>query len=249
MIGNGSIESYWGYVRWNLDEWDFQKKYNKYKIDKTYISSSKKHIPHINKNLFNFPNEHLKDNYLKVVQDFVSAFSSENLQSSYDELYDIVDAMNIDELYDIFPEYSQYGDSIARFLDATEDIHQINCLKKMRQQLQTYIVNEQYIIVLLVAYYFTKFELYAPEKSLSKETMQSILDSQNPLKENKICAQQFSWQMKSYLLRHIHNAYTVVYYLIYTKFWRKFDCRNLKKTKKIDEMCDFFEQIYSTYRH
>jgi hypothetical protein len=43
--------------------------------------------------------------------------------------------MNIDELYDIFSEYSQYGDSIARFLDATEDIHQINCLKKMRQQL------------------------------------------------------------------------------------------------------------------
>ena len=26
------IESYWGYVRWNLDEWNFWKKYNKYKI-------------------------------------------------------------------------------------------------------------------------------------------------------------------------------------------------------------------------
>ena len=77
----------------------------------------------------------MKDDYLKVVQDFVTAFSSENLYSSYDELYDIVDAMNIDELYDIFPEYSQYGDSIARFLDATEDIHQISYLKKLRQQL------------------------------------------------------------------------------------------------------------------
>ena len=51
----------------------------KYKIDETYISRSKKHIPYINKNLFNFPDEHLKDDYLKVVQDFVSAFSSENL--------------------------------------------------------------------------------------------------------------------------------------------------------------------------
>ena len=169
MTGYRSIESYWGYVRWNLDEWDFQKKCNKYKIDETYISHSKKHIPHINKNLFNFPDEHLKDDYLKVVQYFVSAFSSENLQSSYDELYVIVDSMDIDELYDIFPEYSQYGDSISRFLDSSEDIHQINCLKKMRQQLQTYIVNEQYIIVLLVAYYFTELRIYVPEKFPSKK--------------------------------------------------------------------------------
>ena len=33
MTGYRPIESYWGYVRWNLDEWDFWKKYNKYKID------------------------------------------------------------------------------------------------------------------------------------------------------------------------------------------------------------------------
>ena len=249
MTGYKSIESYWGYVRWNLDEWDFWKKYNKYKIDETYISRSKKHIPYINKNLFNFPDEHLKDDYLKVVQDFVSAFSSENLQSSYDELYDIVDAMNIDELYDIFPEYSQYGDSISRFLDSSEDTHQISYLKKLRQQLQTYIVNEQYIIVLLVAYYFTELGLYVPEKFPSKKTIQSILNKQNLSKEDMTYAQQFSWWMKSYLLRHIHNAYTVVYYLVYTKFWRKFDCRDLKKTKKIDEMYDFFEQLYSTGRH
>ena len=42
--------------------------------------------------------------------------------------------MNIDDLYDIFPEYSQYGDSISRFLDSSEDIHQISYLKKLRQQ-------------------------------------------------------------------------------------------------------------------
>ena len=250
MTGYSSIESYWGYVRWNLDEWEFQKEYYKHKIDETYVSQLKKSfVPNINKDLFTFPDEQLKDDYIKVVQDFISRFSSDNLQSSYDELYDIVDAMNIDELYDKFPEYSQYGDSIARFLHATEDIHQISYLKKLRQQLQTYIVNEQYIIVLLVAYYFTELWLYVPEKFLSKETMQSILDSQTPLKENKICAQQFSQWTKSYLLRHIHNTYTVVYYLVYTKFWGKSDCRNLKKTKKIDEMCNFFEQIYSTYRH
>ena len=55
MTGYRPIESYWGYVRWNLDEWDFWKKYNKYKIiDETYISRSKKHIPYINKKNIQF---------------------------------------------------------------------------------------------------------------------------------------------------------------------------------------------------
>ena len=64
--------------------------------------------------------------------EYLAALTWADKLVSYDELYDIVDAMNIDELYDIFPEYSQYGDSISRFLDSSEDIHQISYLKKLR---------------------------------------------------------------------------------------------------------------------
>ena len=46
---------------------------------------------------------------------------------------------------------------------------------------------------------------------------------------------------------NIHNALRL-FTISLTKFGENL-CRNLKKTKKIDEMYDFFEKIYSTDKH
>ena len=77
----------------------------------------------------------------------------------------------------------------------------------------------------------------------------NLMNGEKLTTEDKIYATQFYQWLKRYLQKYIHNVYTVAHYIVYTRIWHYQDCRNLKKTKKIDEMCDFFEKIYSTDKH
>ena len=245
------------YVEWDYDFIHYKLKHEFGHIKQNYgnrymdISQSRKFSgPDIDKNIFNFhENIELKSECVDVVQSFMYAFSPVEMQQRCAELYDLMDNMSNDELYDSIPEYSNRGDSIARFLEQYENIHWIGHLKKMINQCQTAILSNDYIIVLIIAYYFKEANIYKPKLPLLKGFVQSFLDDEELTTEDKIYATQFYQWLKRYLQKYIHNVYTVAHYIIYTRIWHYQDCRNLKKTKKIDEMCDFFEQIYSTDKH
>lgn len=209
------------------------------------ISQSRKYMStDIDEDIFEYPSDDIKNECMRIVKDFMYAFAPAEMQQRCAELHDAVVSRPVNELERIAGQYDTRTDSVTRIIDMYEYIHGIEQMKKLIWQTRNAVRSVEFLIVLVIAWYFKEANLYKPKQPLNKGFIQSFLDGHPIDNADAVYANQFISWLESHTRRYVHNIYTVVHYILYTRVWHFSD--RMRPTTKLHEMKEFFEKIFTT---
>lgn len=209
--------------------------------DKDISQTRRFMVSDIDEDIFEYPTYGIKLECLNEIKQIMYAFSPAEMQQRQNEMYDIISRMDNDELYDSIPKYIRSrGQCISVIIGRYEYVHGIGNLKKMLKHCEDAIKADQFVIVLLIAYYFKEANLYKPKNKLQRGFIQSFLDGEPLSREDRIYANEFFNWLQDHLSKYIRNIYTIVHYIIYTRLWHYTDASS--RSNDINEMKQFMQK-------